>query len=79
MKQYDGKSKTTHEMNVYQTLKTKFYEKETTALLDSLTYSFNKKHIEALLDRALDQKDKEAFIRYSNLYNQLLKNTPSPS
>jgi uncharacterized protein YpiB (UPF0302 family) len=79
MKQYDDKSKTTNQMNVYQTLKTKFYEKETAALLDSLTYSFNKKHIQTLLDRALDQKDEEAFIRYSNLYNQLLEKEPSPS
>ncbi|WP_078409290.1 IDEAL domain-containing protein [Priestia abyssalis] len=79
MKQYDDKSKTTNQMNVYQTLKTKFYEKETAALLDFLTYSFNKKHIQTLLDRALDQKDKEAFIHYSNLYNQLLKKEPSPS
>jgi uncharacterized protein YpiB (UPF0302 family) len=78
MKKYDGHSKTTNHMNVYQTLKTKFYEKETEALLAALTYSFNKKHLQALLDHALDQRDQEGFIYYSNLYNELLKNRPAP-
>ena len=74
MKQYDGKSKTTNQMDVYQTLKTKFYEQEATSLLDSLTYSFNKKHLQILIDKSLDQGDKQAFIQYSTIYNQLLEN-----
>ncbi|MFC3884314.1 IDEAL domain-containing protein [Bacillus songklensis] len=74
MKQYDGKSKTTNQMDVYQTLKTKFYEKEAASLLDTLTYSFNKKHLQSLIDKSLDKGDKQAFIQYSILYNELLEN-----
>lgn len=40
-------------------------------VIDDLTYRYRKNQLEDLIDKSLDEKDKESFYKYSEEYNRL--------
>ncbi|GGE39352.1 hypothetical protein GCM10011391_17660 [Pullulanibacillus camelliae] len=42
-------------------------------VLDSIYINASKERLHSLIDKALDQRDREAFMKYSDAYRQLNK------
>ncbi|TYR79855.1 IDEAL domain-containing protein [Priestia megaterium] len=51
-----------------------YYEKEAHRILTLLSQEFNKKHVKALIDESLDNRDEKLFYQLTSLYKQLLAN-----